>query len=249
MQSGGELAGTYPSPTIGTVTGLDLATSSSTAPGIRVGPGGPKIYNLAGFPGTLMIEATQGINMLGSTNLAGPAGVNGVATLNDEVRLPNATTANDGLVFGSSSSANLYRSAGDTLHTDDSVEADGNLVVDGNATLGSDRTDTINLNGGPVNFPNADSADDALTLDGLVNLYRNAGGRLRTDDRLSAQAAELDDYLQLDTNLDFASVPPTDGVYMFVGCALGAPTIMFRWPDGEIDLGNSDNPESPGNGC
>ena len=54
----------------------------------------------------------------------------------------------------------------------------------------------------------------------------------------------------MDPGLDFRRVDvfkPTRVV--FVGCALGAPTIMFRWPDGEIDLGNSDNPESPGNSC
>jgi hypothetical protein len=36
--AGGELAGSYPSPTIGTVSGLDLASSLSPAGGINFGP-------------------------------------------------------------------------------------------------------------------------------------------------------------------------------------------------------------------
>ncbi|MBI3311899.1 MAG: hypothetical protein HYZ88_00005, partial [Candidatus Omnitrophica bacterium] len=60
----------------------------------------------------------------------------------------------------------------------------GNLVVDGNATLGDAATDTVTINAGPVNFPNATTAADALILGGDANLYRSAADVLKTDDAL-----------------------------------------------------------------
>lgn len=49
----------------------------------------------------------------------------------------NNTDAENGLAFGSSRDTNLYRSAADTLFTDDSFTADINLTVNGNTTLGN----------------------------------------------------------------------------------------------------------------
>jgi hypothetical protein len=82
--AGGELAGTYPAPTIGTVTGLDLATSSGAgSPGITFGPGGPKMYNLTGFPNTLAVDTAGGLSVFGPANLTGNTTVGGTLTLKD----------------------------------------------------------------------------------------------------------------------------------------------------------------------
>ena len=61
----------------------------------------------------------------------------------------------------------------------------GTLSVTGDITLGDSATDTLNINAGPVNLPNATSQTDALVLGGDVNLYRSAADVLRTDDNVS----------------------------------------------------------------
>ena len=61
----------------------------------------------------------------------------------------------------------------------------GTLSVTGDITLGDSATDTLNINAGPVNLPNATSSSDALVLGGDVNLYRSAADVLRTDDSVS----------------------------------------------------------------
>jgi hypothetical protein len=79
---------------------------------------------------------------------------------------------------------NLYRSAADTLKTDDSFIVDGaSFTVNSTTmTLGDAATDTLTINAGPVNFPNATSAADALTLSTDVVLYRSAANTLTVDD-------------------------------------------------------------------
>jgi hypothetical protein len=62
---------------------------------------------------------------------------------------------------------------------------DGTLSVKGDVTLGDNASDTVTINAGPVNLPNATAAADALTLGGDVNLYRSSADVLRTDDSLS----------------------------------------------------------------
>jgi hypothetical protein len=94
-------------------------------------------------------------------------------------------TANVGMTIGTdANSVNLYRSANDILKTDDSLIVDGSLTVNGNTTLGSDANDTVTINAGPVNLPNATSAADALVLGTDANLYRSAANTLKTDDSL-----------------------------------------------------------------
>ena len=226
--AGGELAGAYPNPTIGTVDGLQLAASAAATPGITFSPGGAKMYNIAGFPGSLALDAPQGINAFGPMNLTG------------DTTLPNATVAGDALVFGSSNSANLYRSAADTLHTDDSFDADGSLTADGNATvngdatLGNAATDTVTLNGGPVNLPNATAAADALVMGGDTNLYRSAANTLRTDDSLSV-GGNLGAVNGLVVNeIADPAVPSAATAIFYLRCVAGAERLSVKMSNGVI---------------
>jgi hypothetical protein len=238
--AGGELAGNYPNPTIGTVDGLNLAVSTQASPGVEFGPGGPKIYNLSGFPQALIVEAPSGLSVFDSVNLA------------DDVTLPNATVAGDALDFGSTDQANLYRSAANILRTDDSFGVGANVDVDGNTTLGNATTDSTVLRG-DVNLPDANSASDALFFSALVNLYRDGFGTLRTDDIFRAPTGQFDERVELRTFTGGAA-PPDDNGAVFIGCSTNgvsnAPALMVRWPDSEVDvIANDNNPESTGNTC
>ena len=55
-------------------------------------------------------------------------------------------------------------------------------------TLGDAATDTLTINAGPVNFPNATAAADALILGADANLYRSAADTLKTDDSFIVNA-------------------------------------------------------------
>ena len=90
------------------------------------------------------------------------------------------TTVNVGMTIGGDT--NLYRSGIDTLRTDDNLGIVGNFNVDGNTTLGSDANDTVTINAGPVNLPNATSAADALILGTDTVIYRSAANTLTVDD-------------------------------------------------------------------
>jgi len=57
------------------------------------------------------------------------------------------TTANVGMTIGTdANNVNLYRSANDTLKTDDNLIVDLNLSVNGNTTLGDATSDTVSFN-------------------------------------------------------------------------------------------------------
>jgi hypothetical protein len=90
------------------------------------------------------------------------------------------TTVNVGMTIGGDT--NLYRSGIDTLRTDDNLGIVGNFNVDGNTTLGSDANDTVTINAGPVNLPNATSAADGLILGTDAVIYRSAANTLTVDD-------------------------------------------------------------------
>jgi hypothetical protein len=220
--AGGELAGTYPNPEVGTVDGLQLAASSPAAPGITFSPGGSEIYNLAGFPASLALDAPSGVSVFGAMNLTG------------DTSLPNATVAGDAMVFGTTNPANLYRSAADTLHTDDSFDVDGNLVVDGNSTLGDAAADTVTLNGGPVNLPNATSGADALVLGGDTNLYRSGVNTLRSDFALTVGGNLKGDTLFLPAHAVSPGTPSDNNAVLYLAC--NAPgfgqTLVIKFDDG-----------------
>ena len=137
--------------------------------------------------GSLTVNgASTSINS--STITLGDANTDSVTINAGPISLVNATAAIDALEFGSGPNlANLYRSANDTLRTDDNLTVDLDLTVNGSTTLGSDASDTVTINAGPVNLPNATSAADALVFGSgpnLANLYRSANDVLRTDDSL-----------------------------------------------------------------
>ena len=130
---------------------------------------------------TLTVDIDLNVN--GNTTL-GDSNADTVTINAGPVNLPNATSAGDALVLGAD--ANLYRFAADTLKTDDSFIVDGASFTVNSATitLGDTATDTVTINAGPVNLPNATSAADALVLGADANLYRSAADTLRTDDSL-----------------------------------------------------------------
>jgi hypothetical protein len=63
--AGGELAGAYPSPAIGTVSGLDLASSTSSTAGINFGTD----VNLYRAGPTPVLQTDDGLNVLGPQGL------------------------------------------------------------------------------------------------------------------------------------------------------------------------------------
>jgi hypothetical protein len=124
------------------------------------------------------------------------------------------TTANVGMTIGGDT--NLYRSGIDTLRTDDNLGIVGNFNVDGNTTLGSDANDTVTINAGPVNLPNATSAADGLVIGGDAILYRSAANTLTVDDNVSINFNGGKTTLALvNTTTD-------------VGLTIGADTNLYR---------------------
>jgi hypothetical protein len=123
--------------------------------------------------------------------------VNGDSTLGDAntdttiirgiTKIADSSSTN-GILFGNNNASydtNLYRSTTNTLKTDDNLIVDQDLTVNGNITLGSDQSDTITVNAGPINIPNAINSSDAIILGSDVNLYRGSADTLQTDDSLN----------------------------------------------------------------
>jgi len=165
-------------------------SDTTTSVGMTIG-GDSNLYRSAASTlktdDNLIVDLDLSVN--GNTTL-GDSNADTVTINAGPVNLPNATSAADALVLGVD--ANLYRSAADTLRTDDNLIVDGNLTVNGGSTsinsttitLGDAATDTVTINAGPVNLPNATSAADALVFGADANLYRSANDVLRTDDSL-----------------------------------------------------------------
>jgi len=101
------------------------------------------------------------------------------------------SSATNGILFGTGDASydtNIYRSAANSLKTDDSLTVDINLNVNGNSTLGNVNTDTTIIRG------IAKIADSSAT-NGILfgtgdanydtNLYRDSANNLKTDDNLT----------------------------------------------------------------
>lgn len=76
---------------------------------------------------------------------SGNIGIGLTSGINSKLTFVSDTVAAGGILFGSDT--NLYRSAANTLKTDDSLTVDINLTVNGNTTLGDASTDTITATG------------------------------------------------------------------------------------------------------
>ena len=140
-----------------------------------------------------VLSASGGLGVVGAVVVDGTLIAKGDIVLGDTaadtltinagpVNFPNATAAGDALVFGTD--ANLYRSASGVLRTDNSLVVNTNLTVNGDITLGDTNTDTLTINAGPINFPNATGTADALILGTDASLYRSAISTLRTNSSL-----------------------------------------------------------------
>ena len=171
---------------------------NSTTPADALVFGVTNSANLYGNSDTLFTD--DSVNIAQNLTVSGNLNVSGTMILGDlaadtltinagPVNLPNATAAADALVFGVTNSANLYGNS-DTLFTDDSVNIAQNLTVSGSLNVsggmifGDLAADTLTINAGPLNLPNATAAADALVFGSAnsANLYRSANDTLKTDD-------------------------------------------------------------------
>lgn len=100
-----------------------------------------------------------------------------------------------------------------TLDVTGNTTIAGVLSVGGDTTLGNAATDTLTINAGPVNLPNATSSGDALVLGSDVTLYRSASAVLRTDGSvniggnttINGNLSVLGDFTRIDTLVSVTS--------------------------------------------
>lgn len=110
-----------------------------------------------------------------------------VATATTGLNLIGGTTAADGIAFGTDT--NLYRSAADTLKTDDA------LVVGVNLRLGA----AVATAATGLNLVSGTAATAGIAFGTDTNLYRSAADTLKTDDKLHVVGElELDGALNHD---------------------------------------------------
>lgn len=128
------------------------------------GPQGPSGTSAAG---TNMTESPAGVLNLSATVTGLTSLTSADVTVTDDLQVDDDVTLASGSVFTWATDTNLYRSAADTLKTDDSLVVATDLTVTGDITLGDDMT----LATGSVLTWNADT-----------NLYRSAADLLKTDD-------------------------------------------------------------------
>ncbi len=108
----------------------------------------------------------------GSATIGAATTITGALTLN-----ATATTLAAGNVFTWGGDTNLYRSALDTLKTDDAFVSASTLTATGA---------TLNANGGKTTLALTNTtANVGLTIGGDTNLYRSAADTLKTDDSLT----------------------------------------------------------------
>jgi len=121
------------------------------------------------------LTVTNDLTVNGNTTL-GNANTDTVTINAGPVSLVNATAAGDALEFGSGANlANLYRSANDTLRTDDSFVVGTNLTVAGTSTLQNNTTVNGTLSAsGNVTAANSLTVTNDLTVNGNTTLGNNA---------------------------------------------------------------------------
>ena len=102
--------------------------------------------------------------------------------------LADGTSGDTGIIFGSSRDTNLYRSAANTLSTDDSVIIEGSLTVTGDITFAGNSTVSGSFSVG-TSILVSSAADGTTSATGIVfgpsrdtNLYRIGANVLATDD-------------------------------------------------------------------
>lgn len=133
--------------TIGAIpkfTSLNVTEATSSAAAAATFAGGVGIAKKLWVGGDFQVDGAS-FTVNSTTMTLGDAATDTLTINAGPVNFPNATAAADALILGAD--ANLYRSAADTLKTDDSLIVDSNLTVNGNTTLGNAYTDTVLITG------------------------------------------------------------------------------------------------------
>ena len=193
---------------------VELSGGSITRTLHNLGTTGTPTFGNTTLTGTLDVTGNTtlaGVLSVGGNTILGNAATDTLTVNAGAASFPNATSNINALILGTD--VNLYRSASNVLKTDDSLIVDSNLTVNGDITLGNANTDTLTVNAGPANFPNATASADALVLGSDVTLYRSASAVLRTDGSvniggnttINGNLSVLGDFTRIDTLVSVTS--------------------------------------------
>jgi len=224
-----------------TLTGagqLQVSTTGSSA-GILLG-GDAQLYRSAAdvlrTPDSLTVDASLTVGTLTSTRVtyAGTGGLlqDSANMTFDGNRLALATTGNTGgLLIGGD--ANLYRSAADTLKTDDSLIVAVNLTVN---SLTSGRVTYASTSGLLVDSPNftfttiggqlglaATGSGGGVLIGGDTQLYRSAADVLRTPDSFT-----VDVNLTVSGTASIGAASGTTGTINLLGSTSGTVSVLVQ---------------------
>lgn len=151
--------------TLGITTGntVNINTTNGRATNINTGSGA--VLTTIGNAGTVDINgATLNVN---STQInLGDAATDTVTINAGPVNIPYATTAADALILGTDT--NLYRSAADTLRTDDSIVAPNQVYTDGSSVI----TGTL----GDIRYGNLSRNNTLGSVNTTITLTNIVGG-------------------------------------------------------------------------
>jgi hypothetical protein len=153
--------------------------ADTAAANVRVVPGtGGKAYV---GTGTNEIVTTAGTAFTGTITTAGTTGllIGGAAYIHDTgsgdliwIQGARGDSANGGAVFGVSKDTNIYRSAANTLKTDDNLEVALNATISGGGlTLNNTTSNTITLGAYSGGAPTASATSAKVRLWGSGNNY------------------------------------------------------------------------------
>lgn len=229
----------------------------------RVGANGN--FSIGTGTGGIDREGPEKLSVCGGISGSGNLFIDGNVTLglnasrtvtirSGPVSLINATSNLDALQFGSGVTlANLYRSADDTLTTDDNFVVTLNLSSLGNTTLGDANTDITTIRG-VVRIADSSASNGILlgTNNGLydTNLYRSTANVLKTDDNfeigfnggkttlnLSNTTADVGLTIGTDTNLyrSAANTLKTDD-NVIIGINGGKTTLSLSDTSNDVGL-------------